>query len=216
MVIIVSWNRPQFLKRTLDSLFDRLAEVHSQVIVVDNGSNAETVAVIESERRLSRFLLLPSNVGINAALETILPVDITEVCDAILVSDADMEYRMPLADVLPLLVAQPKIGGLSLQHSPEHAIVEESVINNRPILLKQVERGCALLFLAARFQQFRPLPVHKLIDFDWWVMRDAPQSLLALDQVVAVLPGAAVHMGWRQGDSTWQTIETPEFDEYRV
>lgn len=212
----MSWNRPRFLKRTLESLFHQLDGVQAEVIVVDNGSSPETVAVIESERKLSRYLLLPSNVGINAAIEAILPANVTEVCDAILISDADMEYRTPLAEVLPLLEVEPRIGGWSLQHSPEHAIVEESVINNRPVLLKQVERGCALLFSAARFQEFRPLPVHKLLDFDWWVMRDAPQSLLARDQLVAVLPGAAIHMGWRQGDSTWQTLETPEFDEYRV
>ena len=60
LVVIVSWNRPEFLKRTLESLFDRLDEVQADVIVVDNGSNAEMVAVIESEPRLSRFLLLHS------------------------------------------------------------------------------------------------------------------------------------------------------------
>lgn len=88
--------------------------------------------------------------------------------------------------------------------------------NNEQWPLKRVERGCSLLFQAARFQELRPLPVHKMLDFDWRVMRDAAQSLQARNQFVAVCPGDPIHLGWRAGDSTWQTQETPEFDEFRV
>jgi hypothetical protein len=41
------------------------------------------------------------------------------------------------------------------------------------------------------------------------------KSLQSEDRPIAVLPGGARHLGWRKGDSTWQQIETPEFEEYK-
>lgn len=216
LVAIVSWNRPHFLRATLESLFRQLAGVPADVVVVDNGSDDETHRVIEQESRLARRVFLDTNLGINAALEAVLPAEITEAYDAILISDADMEYCLPIPRLLPLLGTDPRIGCLSLQHSPEHAVVEEFEQDDQRWPLKTTERGCALLFTAERFQELRPLPVEKLLDFDWWVMRDAPRSLQQQKQLVAVRPGAARHLGWRAGDSTWQAIETPEFEEFRV
>lgn len=216
LAVVVSWNRPQLLTRTLESLFAQLEGVGAEVLLVDNGSAQETRDVILGENRLSRRLLLDANVGINAALERVLPDDVGGSYEAVLISDADMEYRQPFATLLPVLEAVPGLGAVSLQHSPEHPILGDFEFSGHRWLKKHVERGCALLFNARRFQQLRPLPVEKMLDFDWWVMRDAPRSLRAQGEFVAVSPGAAVHLGWRAGDSTWQSIETPEFEEHRI
>jgi hypothetical protein len=127
-----------------------------------------------------------------------------------------MEYRRPIGSLLEVFGMRPDIGAVSLQHSPEHAAIEGIHYQGEQWWLKSVERGCSLLFRTSRFEELRPLPVHKLLDFDWWVMRDAAQSLQARNQFVAVCPGAAIHLGWRAGDSTWQTKETPKFDEFRA
>lgn len=42
LAIIVSWNRPEFLRQTLRSLFDQLVDTPADVVVVDNGSEAAT------------------------------------------------------------------------------------------------------------------------------------------------------------------------------
>ncbi len=215
LCLVVSWNRPRLLRRTLESLFPQIVDLAAQVVVVDNGSNVETCATIEREERISKRIYLGSNLGINGALEAALPGDVTKGFQYILISDADMEYRRPLGPILRAFDDRPEIGAISLQHSPEHAAVGEMTFDNENWPLKRVERGCSLLFQTTRFQELRPLPVHKMLDFDWWVMRDAPQSLLVRNQFVAVCPGAAIHLGWREGDSTWQTEETPEYDEFR-
>jgi len=214
--IVISWNRPEFLRRTLESLFPQIEGIQSQIIVVDNGSDLDTIEVIEREERIGRSVFLGSNLGISRALEAALPDDVSQEFQHILISDADMEYRRPLGPLLQAFNDRPEIGAISLQHSPEHAPVGAMSFNDEQWPLKRIERGCSLLFQTARFQELRPLPVHKMLDFDWWVMRDAPQSLQARNQYVAVCPGAAIHLGWRAGDSTWQTQETPEFNEFRV
>jgi glycosyltransferase involved in cell wall biosynthesis len=213
--IIIAWNRPEFLKRTLESLFLQMQDIQAQIVVVDNGSDSMTRQVIEQDERIGRRIFLGSNLGINRALEVALPVDVSQEFQHILISDADMDYRRPFGSILQAFDGHPEIGAVSLQHSPEHWPVGEITFNDELWPLKRVERGCSLLFRAARFQELRPLPVHKMLDFDWWVMRDAPQSLQSRNQFVAVCPGAAIHLGWRAGDSTWQSQEIPEFDAFR-
>lgn len=215
LCMIISWNRPEFLRRTLESLFLQIGDIEALVVVVDNGSDSKTREVIEQEVRIRRGVFLGSNLGINRALEAALPEDVSLEFQHILISDADMDYSRPLSPILQAFDDRPEIGAISLQHSPEHEAVGEMTINNEHWPLKWIERGCSLLFQTSRFQELRPLPVHKMLDFDWWVMRDAPQSLQARNQFVAVCPGAAIHLGWRAGDSTWQTQETPEFEEFR-
>jgi len=165
-IYVVSWNRPHFLRATLDSIFAQTADFAARVFVVDNGSDQETTDIIRNEKRLAGYQLLEENLGINGALDAILPNDLVKQTSHVLISDADMEYRQSLR-------------------------------------------------LAVDFQAMRPLPVEKMMDFDWWLMRDAPQPLQNFKNPVAVLSGGAVHLGWRQGDSTWQSIETPEYETYR-
>ncbi|MES2790055.1 MAG: glycosyltransferase [Planctomycetota bacterium] len=215
LCVIISWNRPEFLRRTLESIFLQIRDIDAQVVVVDNGSGPEAREVIERETRIEQRIYLGANLGINRALEAALPDDLPHEFQNVLISDADMEYRRPLSSISRVFDGHPEIGAVSLQHSPEHPTVGEITFNGEPWPLKRVERGCSLLFRAARFQELRPLPVHKMLDFDWWVMRDAPQSLQSRNQFVAVCPGAAIHLGWRAGDSTWQSSEIPEFDAFR-
>lgn len=215
LCIIISWNRPEFLRRTLESLFLQTGDIETLVVTVDNGSDWMTRTIIEQEERIGQRVFLGSNLGINRALEAALPDDVAQEFQHILISDADMDYRRPLGPLLRAFEDHPEIGVISLQHSPEHPAVGEMTFNDEQWPLKRIERGCSLLFQTTRFQELRPLPVHKMLDFDWWVMRDAPESLQARNQFVAVCPGAAIHLGWRAGDSTWQSHEIPEFDEYR-
>lgn len=215
LTVVVSWNRPEFLRRTLDSLFEQLGRSDTDVFVADNGSGPETIDVITSERRLRGYQLLGKNLGINGALEAVIPHDLPEQYRFLLVSDADMLYRQPIRQATELLDALAEVGGVSFQHSPEHPAEGSLFFAGTKWLTKRSERGCALVLRAADFQALRPLPVENLKDFDWWVVRDAPCSLQRRRIPIAVLPGGAKHLGWRQGDSTWQTIETPEFAEFK-
>lgn len=213
--IVVSWNRPGFLQQTLDSIQLMQQGLEAETYVVDNGSNQETTTLIRNTNWLTGYLLLNKNFGINAALERILPVNYVNRFSHILISDADMVYQRPFSLALNLLKQYSNFGAVSYQHSPEHVSLgkfrEDLDIWQR----KQSERGCSLFLETERLEKMRPFPIDNLKDFDWWVCRDSPHSLQSRGEQIAVLPGGAHHLGWRNGDSTWQTCETPEFETFK-
>lgn len=110
--IVISWNRPELLRRTLKSLFLQIEDTQPQIAVVDNGSDSETLAVITREERIEKRVLLGSNLGINRALEAALPDDVSQEFQHILISDADMEYRRPLGPLLQAFNDRPEIGAI--------------------------------------------------------------------------------------------------------
>ena len=214
-IVVVSWNRPHFLQQTLDSIQLMRDGLDTETYVVDNGSDQETQAVIRTTDWLTGYLLLDRNQGINAALERILPVNYVDRFSYILISDADMLYQRPFSLTLNLLKQETNFGAVSYQHSPEHISAGEFQDGPDTWQRKQSERGCSLFLETKRLEQMRPLPIDNLKDFDWWVCRDSPHSLQSRGEQIAVLPGGAYHLGWRNGDSTWQTCETPEFETFK-
>ena len=214
-VFVVSWNRPRFLAQTLESLSAQTDGLDAAIYVVDNGSEAATRDVVVSNGAMTGYQLLPKNLGINAALESIFPANLERQFRYVLISDADMQYDEPLGLAVEFLESHTEFGAVSYQHSPEHEDRAEFEWSGRTWVTKSVERGCALVMRSQFLQAAHPLPVERMADFDWWLVRDAPQSLQNEDRPIAVLPGGARHLGWRKGDSTWQQIETPEFEEYK-
>jgi len=211
-VIVISWNRPKFLRRTLDSLF-WFTSSRDKVCVVDNGSHEDTQRVVNSDSRLHERYALPKNLGINGALEHVMqtsPLFLTE--KYILVSDADMLYNRPLSHAERFLEAHGannnrQFDVLSLHDSPEHKKRGSFRFLDDIYLEKRVERGCSLVFRREVLERLRPLPVHKMTDFDWWVFRDAPGHI----NNVAVMPMGALHLGWRAEDSTWNPLSVDEY-----
>jgi glycosyltransferase involved in cell wall biosynthesis len=211
-VIVISWNRPKFLRRTLDSLF-WFTSSHDKVCVVDNGSHEDTQRVVNSDCRLHERYVLPKNLGINGALEHVMRTSpIYPAEKYILVSDGDMLYNRPLSDAERFLEAHGSTNSrqfdvLSLHDSPEHKKHGSFRFQDEIYLEKRAERGCSLVFRRELLEQLRPLPVHKLTDFDWWVFRDSPRHI----NKVAVMPMGSLHLGWRAEDSTWNPLSVDEY-----
>lgn len=90
LCIIISWNRPDFLRRTLESLFLKTGDIETLVVTVDNGSDWMTRTILDQEERIGKCVFLESNLGINRALEAALPDDVSQEFQHILISDADM------------------------------------------------------------------------------------------------------------------------------
>jgi glycosyltransferase involved in cell wall biosynthesis len=215
LAIVISWGRPHFLERTLETLSAQLESMPSDLVVVDNGSDKATREVIRNHCGSANMLLWEENCGINTAVESALTRWLTPEHRSVLVSDADMEYHEPLSPAIDLLKSRLEIGAVSLQHSPEHPVHDTLVCNDRSWPLKRSERGCSLLLRVEALQRVRPLPIHNLKDFDWWVCRDAPQSLQTRNESIAIMVGGARHLGWRRGDSTWQDIEIQEYADLK-
>jgi len=212
-IFIVSWNRPTLLRQTLDSLFGQL-DVPATVTVIDNASAPEVRAWLAAEPRVHVYQLA-TNRWVNGAHEAAWPADLTRHFDLVLCSDNDVQFRLPLSLACQLLDEQRGYSLVSLQHSPEHPAIRETTWRGRRVVEKQSERGTALLCRARFLQENRPLPTDRHLDFDWWLCRDAPRSVARRGEMVAVLVGAAWHLGWARGDSTWQDMDIPEYAELR-
>lgn len=191
--VIVSWNRPALLARTIQSLRE-----HSTfpLLVVDNASAIETTDLIRSITSEHERLLLPTNVGINRAVEQALTRVQTPLVH---VGDADIQYLEPLDAAVDVL--GKSAFAASYLDSPEHESYGCESAAGRTWFLKRTERGAALFLRTEYLRSLQPFPA-KLTDFDWWVCRDSPRSLSKIGQPIWVLPRAAWHLGWRRGTST--------------
>lgn len=191
---VTSWNRPKLLEHTISTL----SQFVQDITVIDNGSNLETVETVK--RIAPSCLLLPENVGINQAYERAIP---HSADGYVLVSDGDLYYAVDPNEWLSKL-EDPDILAVSFVDSPEH-----DGEKRQHYKLKQTERGGSLLMKAAVFETFRPLP-QLLTDFDWWVFRDSPCSIQALNKYAAVVPRACYHLGYQC--STWCQEPLQEFE----
>lgn len=197
----MSWNRPRFLRKTIDSLFWVCRDT-DKVVVVDNGSVENNIEIITSDSRIHDYILFPENRGINAAIEAALN---KHNDDLVLISDADMLYLYDLKIAEDFLNEHKNIDAISWHDSPEHAVHSRFEWGNHQWCIKNVERGCSLILRSSRLDQCRPLPVIKKADFDWWLFRDNIHRF----KEVAVLPGGSHHLGWKE--STWGTHEVQEY-----
>src|ERR1019366_1550341 len=118
--IVLSYNRPRLLELTLRSYFATTQAPH-QVIVVDNGSDSETLNVIQSWNatgHIDKLILLDHNEG-GCAFNLAFPF---VTGSYVHFSENDVEYRPGWdAMLLPKFLAFPRLGQLSLfAPEPEH------------------------------------------------------------------------------------------------
>ncbi|MHC4698487.1 MAG: glycosyltransferase family 2 protein [Planctomycetota bacterium] len=223
-IYVVAWKRPRLLQMTLDSLGEQQKGLNAEVVVSENEACEEISRICHLHGAVDVHMGLLKNEGINGALEHGLE-HMIDRHRYVLVSDADMFYRQPLRLGIDVLERYPFLGAVSFQDSPEHPALEvrsrsggTERIQYGPIVIKAAERGSALMFRQQRLHGLRPFPTqgHHKNEFDWWALRDAPNSLMACAELIGVIPDGAIHLGWRKGDSTWQRDrEIPEFEEHK-
>lgn len=131
-IVILSWNRPTCTRSTLRVLADIPAGVPREVIVVDNGSGAQTRDELVAFRRqglIDRLVLLPENrgtsPGYNAGFRAADPRSrfYTKL-------DNDVELLTPdwLKELIGLLEANPSVGIASTEIVNHVGIQELPVI----------------------------------------------------------------------------------------
>ena len=110
--VVLSWNRPPLLRRTLQS-YRAATRTPAQLIVVDNGSGRETRNLLESAKSsglVDAVIYLPGNEG-GLALNHALPFLDGEY---IHFSENDIEYRADWdVRLLAKFAAFPRLGQLS-------------------------------------------------------------------------------------------------------
>lgn len=153
--ILLSWNRPILLARTIESYFNNTSTPH-RLIIVDNGSQHETITMLEklSECNELEVVYLAENEG-GAAFNRILDTLNLKLYKYVHFSENDMEY-LPNWDteLIQKLSSFPEIGQLSpLSPFPqtmegEYSWEKDAIIvsrNNRSIYLAKHNVGTTCL-----------------------------------------------------------------------
>ena len=66
-VIIITWNESAILERCIGSFYEKFDFNHNEIIVVDNGSEDETLRVLSSKYPNIKVLALDKNYGVGPA-----------------------------------------------------------------------------------------------------------------------------------------------------
>jgi GT2 family glycosyltransferase len=109
--IVVAYNSAHVIAGLLDSLPDALDGVHADIIVVDNGSVDDTLAVLAS--RDDCRVIKSTNIGYAAAIN--LAVRMTERTPAILVLNPDARLRPHAVSILIDTLRLPRTGVVAPQ-----------------------------------------------------------------------------------------------------
>lgn len=201
LVFIISWNRLNFLKQTLDSLYKQLSCLKYDIFIVDNNSDLSVKDFIKSGE--NGYRLLDSNKGINWPIENILPEIVNH--EYVCISDHDIYYARHFSTYIDFLDNNPDFAVAKGIESPEHPTKGKFLWNNETWLIKMNERGGGIVTPTEILLKSFPLPKRK-IDFDDYYMKYVGR----IKKKIAVLPKGAVHLGWKANSSTWQNKPLPE------
>lgn len=136
-VIVVSYNSAVHLPRFLDSLDAHSDGLSTRVVVVDNGSSDDSVAVAQAHDVIS--IPMGRNLGYAAAINVGRPL--MNECASILVANPDVEMRSGALRVLQSSVLSTGGACLPNQHDEKGAV--QLSIRREPTVLRQL--GEALL-----------------------------------------------------------------------
>ncbi len=107
-VVIVNWNGARHLKECLDSLRAQTLGTDANVVVVDNGSTDESLALLEQQSEFVRLIRNPDNRGFAAACNQGIRASRSEFV-ALLNNDAVVDSRW-LEQLVRVMRQEPDIG----------------------------------------------------------------------------------------------------------
>ena len=136
-VVVVSYNSAAHLPRLLESLDEHSDGLALRVIVVDNNSTDDSVAVAEQHKAI--VVPLSDNLGYAGAIN--VGRRLTDGCDAVLVANADVE--MEPAALRQLYSSVMASGGVAVPNQLDQRGVAHKSIRREPTILRQL--GEALL-----------------------------------------------------------------------
>ncbi len=202
-VYVITWKDRGFLPGMLASLFARIDEdpaLKVLVRVVANGMTDTTRAALDPFReRLASVIGHAENIGISAALESVIP----RVPEAryIITAEDDIQVVEPLRKYLSILRDRPDVAIACGHSAPEHPVADTIDHDGDAWQIKWTESAQLLAFRAEQFEMFRPLGGGMQM-YDWWLFRDSPANLQGTHHPAAVLPTGVIHVGASR--STWR------------
>lgn len=213
-IYVISWNRSHFLTQTIVSLKERLAEddITADIHIIDNGSDDETVAAIHEIDGVEK-VFFDENKNICGGYQDGVPEDVDKRYKYILTSDHDFLYLEPLSTYIRMLEENPLCWMAKGHNSTagRHGVVESVTFHDREWFVKKTCSGGTAVMRIEDWQKLRPLQCGQ--NYDWHIIKAMGRTDKAFS--IYVLPGTALHIGWRKGDSTWQPGKEIPGDQYQ-
>ena len=232
-ILVSNFNRRDFLKNTLDSLYKTIPK-GTTVLVVDDASTDNPREILKDYPDLI-FHQFEENKGLRAVvswgIDFLLKLPMIKyICymeNDVLLKEGWLEACKRVWEL------EPKIGFVSCHNSPEHPCPEEmretwtkEYINPeipKPIILKPTERSTHLFSSVERWKKFGKIPTERPVEqggsqIDWWLMghptkyEQSEHSLRKENEWVAVIPGYCYHVG--NISSSYGKFPMPETDEF--
>jgi hypothetical protein len=211
--LITTYNRPAALTRSAW----QIARLGVPTLVVDDGSDAEKAAenksICDSNGLL--YMKLPGNRGLAAALNTGLSYWLADsrirwisyFQDDVDVHARALEVLGKLQGLSPLLTGHD---------AGEHEAQKEGVLTDIPFKIKRSCRATHMHGSADFWRGILPIPTNDLgtprrngqgkgigSNVDWWIVRDAPNSIQKNGGAIVCVPGLVRSFLWMGKDSCW-------------
>lgn len=230
-ILISNYNRRDFLKNTLDSLYKTIPK-GTTVLVVDDCSTDNPREILKDYPDLI-FHQFKENKGLRAVvswgIDFLLNLPMTNyICymeNDVLLKEGWLEACKSVWDSKGLF----KIGLVAGHNSPEHPCTEETLCSHKmfangfDVIFKPTERSTHLFASVERWKLFGKIPTERPKEsggsqIDWWLMghptkyEQSEHSLRKENEWVAVIPGYCYHVG--NISSTYGKLPLPETDGF--
>lgn len=220
--VITTCNRPAALARTLP----QVCALGWPVLVVDDGSDSretawavEPMIIAQGSRPAVHFIELPTRRGLAAALTIGVTYWLADpAVEWISVFQDDVDVRPEAGTILEAFSTDPVRRPLLTGHdAAEHVEVDLCIEQGRRVKFKTNARATHLHAHRDYWMSVLPVPSRGLgaphripgesrglgSNVDWWIVRDAPQSVVATGGHILCLPGLVRTFLWRKEDSLW-------------
>jgi glycosyltransferase involved in cell wall biosynthesis len=209
--LVTTFSRPDALARSLP----QIAALRAPVLVVDDGGSCEEQNRNVCAKHGAAYLRLPENRGLAAALNIGLSFWLADS------SVKWISYFQDDVDVHPdahkaltrLHDSRPLLTG---HDGSEHATGYVEEVNGLIVKHKSYIRATHMHGSAELWRSFLPVPTNALgtpkkinagrgmgSNVDWWIVRDAPNSMEKRSQDILCVPGLVRSFLWRGSDSCW-------------
>lgn len=213
-IVVTTYNRPDALKRTLESL----RKLGLPILVVDDASPNSLGTFYTCHDGGAFLLRLPENRGLAGALNIGLSYWLADpMIKWISYFQDDVDVDPDILEVLRDVQHEKDRPLLTGHDAVEHPALAEKVVSGVKVKLKKSCRATHMHAHRSYWESVMPIPSRELgapkpipgkprgmgSNVDWWVATNAPKSVGATGRYVTCVPGLVRTFLWKKAESTW-------------
>ena len=209
---ILSYNKPHYLKLTLESLVPKLTSNDKLCVIEQSDKENFQNECIEICKSFPNIKVIPSfkNLGQRGATNLLYQTRFWDDCEFVMLSDHDNVFHSDLSVYGDYLKTNPNIWVVTGYNSPEH----DTENKDGDWVIKSSCRAGHMVFRKEDFYKLMPADEKAgsaswYAGLDWWLTHWCPASPgLKRPEIVACYSGGVEHIG---RESTWQGSYDDEY-----